>query len=193
MRINLRKGSQRYEILDLHESHSDDTLKPFRSKSAALNFLRGFSRDPINMTSMRKFLARRFAQSGRRRLPDHKVLEHIALRLSSGQLRIAVLPVSILTSAYKTSAYKAPVIEEEIAEPAAVASVDPHWIKLRIVDEETDEPFEGVSVKIKLPSGEVKKFTTDGNGTIEVKGVPEGTWDIEEMMDLDALEVVEVA
>ncbi len=83
--------------------------------------------------------------------------------------------------------------EEEPAERAsAKAPQAQHWIKLRILDEDTDEPVEGVTMKIKLPTGEARTFTTNKSGTIEVKGVPEGTWDIQEMTDSDALEVVKV-
>ena len=108
----------------------------------------------------------------------------------SGHLKIAALPLSI-----PAWSHVEPAVEEEgeeaVLAPAAVPEAE-HWIKLQIVDDDTNEPVKGVSMKIKLPSGEVKQFKADSNGTIEIKGVPEGTWDIEEMIDSYALEVVEV-
>jgi hypothetical protein len=141
------------------------------------------------MMNIRRILFGSSLNGGSSRLSDHQVLEQLAWRLVSGQLRILELPLEM-----PAWSHVEPAAEEEEAAPAPAAVPEAeHWIKLQIVDEDTNEPVEGVPLKIKLPSGEVKEVKSDNNGTIEVKGVPEGTWDIEEMLDSDALEVVKVA
>ena len=189
MRRVLRKGFQNIEILKWHERRPAESFKVFRDRFSALDFLRPFLRDSLSMMSIRRIFSGNSLNGGFFRLSDHQVLEQLAWRLASGQFRILELPLEM-----PAWSPVEPEVEEEEAAPAAAAVPEAdHWIKLQIVDDDTNEPIEGVPLKIKLPTGEVKEFKSDKDGTIEVKGVPEGTWDIEEMLDSDALEVVEVA
>ncbi len=189
MKRVLRKGFLNIEVLKWHERDPEDTFKEFRDRFSALDFLRPFMRDSLSMMNIRRILSGYSLNGGATRLSDHQVLEQLAWRLVSGQFRILELPLDM-----PAWGYVEPEVEEEEAAPAAAAVPEAeHWIKLQIVDDDTNEPVEGVPLKIKLPTGEVKEFKSDKDGTVEVKGVPEGTWDIEEMLDSDALEVVEVA
>ena len=188
MRKVLRKGFQKIEILKRHESRPGESFKIFRDRFSALNYLNPFMRDPLSIINIRRNLCGSSLNRDFFRLSDHQVLEQLAWRLASGQFMIVELPLEM-----PVWGYIEPEDEEEEAAAEAVVPATEHWIKLQIVDDDTNEPVEGVPLKIKLPTGEVKEFKSDKNGTVEVKGVPEGTWDIEEMLDSDALEVVEVA
>jgi len=77
--------------------------------------------------------------------------------------------------------------EEVVDEPTL------QWIAFRVIDEETEQPCAGVQMKIKLPTGEVGEFTTDGGGQIRIDGLQPGSCDIEKMLDDHAYEVVKVA
>jgi len=66
------------------------------------------------------------------------------------------------------------------------------WIAFRVIDDATEEPCAGVQLKIKLPSGEVRDFTTDGSGRVRIDGLQPGTCDIQKMLDDKAFEVVKV-
>jgi len=67
------------------------------------------------------------------------------------------------------------------------------WIAFRVIDDATEKPQAGVQLKIKLPSGEVREYTTDGDGRIRIDGLRPGSCDIEKMLDYQAFEVVRVA
>jgi hypothetical protein len=187
LKRSLRKGSHPFEILDRYEAEPDRSSGAFRDEFITLRFLQDFRRDPFSMMSFRNILSKGVHGTGVSALSDDDVLEEIAKRIKIGQLRVNRLP---MPGSGAVSTQPAPEEEPE-GEAAAHEEVE-HWIKLQIVDEQTGEPVEGVALKIKLPTGEVKQFTTDRTGTIEVNGIPEGSCDIEEMIDSDALEVVEV-
>ncbi|MGD2123658.1 MAG: carboxypeptidase-like regulatory domain-containing protein [Gemmatimonadota bacterium] len=72
------------------------------------------------------------------------------------------------------------------------ASTPRNWIKLLLVDDETEEPIPGVKIRVRLSSGETGEPTTDRRGTIYIDDVPPGTIDILEILDDEGLEVVEV-
>jgi hypothetical protein len=77
--------------------------------------------------------------------------------------------------------------------PAEKTSPELSWVGFRVVDDETDQPVSGVALKVKLPNGEVRDFTTDGSGRIDVRDIQPGSCTIEKMIDDRALEVVRVA
>ncbi len=162
----------------------------FEDRFSALDFLREFLHDHNSMMALRRILSEGNYFANHSQLGDHEVVDHLAGQLVSGNIRI----VSFIPSTIAIQSVAVVWEEEETAEPVtAAAPEEKHWIKLQIVDDDTNEPVEGVPLKIKLPTGEVKEFKSDKNGTIEVRGVPEDTWDIQEMLDPDALEVVKVA
>jgi hypothetical protein len=81
---------------------------------------------------------------------------------------------------------------EEESQPADSEDPTLQWIAFRVIDDATEEPYAGVQLKIKLPSGEVREFTTDGAGRIRIDGLKPGSCDIEKMLDDQAFEVVKV-
>ena len=76
------------------------------------------------------------------------------------------------------------------ADDTASQEEETDWIEFRIVDDETGQPVSGIVLKVKLPNGETKDYTTDSSGTVRIEDLPSGTCDIVEMTDPDASEVV---
>lgn len=68
-----------------------------------------------------------------------------------------------------------------------------HWIKIRVVDDDTDEPLRGVPMRLKLPDGKVARYTTDGDGMVSIRELPDGSCDLEALLDKLALEVIKAA
>ncbi len=79
------------------------------------------------------------------------------------------------------------------AAPAGKTSPELSWVGFRVVDDATGDPIPGVALKVKLPNGEVRDFTTDAAGRIDVRDIQPGACTIEKMVDDRALEVVRVA
>ncbi|MCI5224500.1 MAG: hypothetical protein D3924_17980 [Candidatus Electrothrix sp. AR4] len=67
-----------------------------------------------------------------------------------------------------------------------------NWVAFKVLYDDTEEPIAGVQLKLRLPDGSIDKYTTDSTGRIYISGLPDGTCDVQEMLDNDALEVVEV-
>src|SRR5262245_54139069 len=88
-------------------------------------------------------------------------------------------------------------VPDEEKQPAAgdepVEEPTLQWIEFRVLDDDTDEPYGGVQLELKLTTGEVRQFTTDGAGRIRIDGIPAGSCDVQKMLDDLALEVVKVA
>jgi len=87
----------------------------------------------------------------------------------------------------------APQEEEAAAQSETEDAPTLQWIAFRVIDDATEKPQSGVQLKIKLPTGEVREFTTDGDGRIRIDGLQPGSCDIEKMLDDQAFEVVRVA
>lgn len=80
--------------------------------------------------------------------------------------------------------------EEPGEEPGTQEDV--HWIGFRLIEEGTDEPIDGVTLRLTLPTGAEEEHTTGGDGRVRVRPLPEGTCDIEEILGDECLEVVEI-
>jgi LysM repeat protein len=52
------------------------------------------------------------------------------------------------------------------------------WIKVKMADDLALQLLAGVSVKMTLPDGQQRDFTTRNDGIIEVNGIPSGTCDV---------------
>ena len=185
----LRKGFREFQLVEWHEAHPAEGASEFRDEFSALEFLRGFMPDRFSMMTLRDILSEDHFYKDLSRLHDQDVLGEIANRLATGRLKL--VPFTVPQPPTQPPAAEEP--EEELAPPIAVAPEVANWIKFQVVDDETDQPVQGVKLKIKLPTGEVKEFTTDTQGMIEIKDLPPGTCDIEEMIDDEALEVVQVS
>ena len=206
LRRILQSGTQKVEILRSHELDSDDTPMEFGDRLLTLDLLRGFMHDPLNMVTLRSALAELIPVTDIFRLTDEEVLQQFAWQISRRYfelvLRVEELPrlVGPGTSSDDSEADSETAAEEEApatsAAPIATAvpeeEEETDWIEFRVVDDETDQPVSGIGLKIKLPAGETKDYTTDSNGIVHIDDLPPGTCDIVEITDPDASEVVQV-
>ena len=168
MRRVLRKGFQNYEVLEWHACRPEDTCKEFRDRFAALNFLCSFMCDSLSMMNLRSIFYGGSYNGGSTRLNDHQMLEHLALRLVAGQLRILELPLDMPA----WSPVERPV-EEEPAETAAAVTLETAWIEFNLIDDD-GQPVADAKYKIKLPDGEIIEGLLDSNGTARCKNIPSG-------------------
>jgi len=81
---------------------------------------------------------------------------------------------------------------EEPDSPIPAAPPERDWVEFLIQDDETGEPIGGVTLKVKLPNGEIRDFTTGGDGKIAIPDIDPGSCEITKMIDEYALEVLEV-
>lgn len=210
MRRVLRSGTQQVEILRPHECDPDDKPMEFRNTFSALNFLRRFVHDHFNMMTLRSILTEALPIMNITRLTDDEILQQFAWQVVHSYfklvLRVEETPRMILpiTPSEETASEDAAETNEVTAEepvsstaPDATAAttapqVTANWVEFRIVDDETDQPLADVRIRIKLPTGESQEHTTDANGVVRIDDVPEGTCDIEKILDPHASEVVQV-
>jgi hypothetical protein len=186
LKRTLRAGALEYEVWLLRQAA--DASPRHSSLHSARSFLDRFARDPGNLVVIRDLLRQEFSQScfG---ASDQQVLDRLAGLIAAGRLRLVPLPTSPVSPTSKHFArVLGPIAEPE--KPAKVIDSSAHWIHLLIVDDETGDPVSNVTVSLKLPSGEIKQFTTDGEGRIRVQGLPPGSWDLEQMEGEDAIDVV---
>ena len=180
----------------LREEHSPLS---FPDEYSARSFLRGFLQDPSNLIRLRNHLLRRGLGANLSRLDDHGMIREFARHLVSGRIRIVRVRRGARPSRPALSEGAAAQPEKAAEErPPRRPVVFPesrgprNWVRLRIVDDETDEPIPGVAMRVKLPSGEIGKPRTDRSGTIYLDDLSPGTVDILGILDDDALEVVGV-
>jgi hypothetical protein len=184
-----------FEIFDAGEGVSGGQVLEFSDRYAAETFLRRFVRDPVATTVFRDMLPRGLAGSGLHRLSDQQVVEQLALSLAAGQVLVAAVP---RPEAY-WRAIEGERREEVVEAPPAAATrreeprAERSWIKFRVVDDESGEPVAGVSLQVKLPTGEIRSCTTDSAGLAEVDDLPWGSCSIERVDSEEALEVIGVS
>jgi hypothetical protein len=151
--------------------------------------LRHLLDDPLSVVALRKAVAEDPVTAAGARAEDRKLLADIApatARLGHPLLR----PRKLTPLAPVRVRPEEPAQPPEAALPAAEQELA--WIRFRVVDDETNQGIAGVTLRIRLPKGETRPFTTDGSGEIEINDLGPGTCDIEKMIDADALEVVQV-
>ncbi len=194
----LRKSLAEFEIVRGHKLREENSPLSFPDEFSAQSFLRGFLPDPSSLTRLRNHLLRRGLGANLSRLDDHGMIREFTRHLVSGRIRVVRVdrgspPVHSVVSEGAAAQPEEETAEERPQRRPVVFPKSPgprNWVKLRVVDDETDEPMPGVMMKIKLPSGEVGTPKTDRRGTIYLDDLSPGTLDILEMLDDDALEVV---
>ena len=180
MRRILSRGIQTIELLGSDEAPRSGEVMRLKDRSEAMVFLRSFSRDPLNVTVLRRTLGEEIGHQQVNRLRDSQVIEHLAARVSHGRIRVAVLsssravvkprPVRDWTSRTDT------VAKEQTSGPGT-APTEPttnHWIKWVVVDDTTGRPIPGVSLAIVLPGGSETLRQSDAHGEVEIRDIASG-------------------
>lgn len=115
--------------------------------------------------------------------------ERLAAALASGRIRV-VLRGERQRAAPGLGGDPSQDDTQEAAEESLADKKKTHFIKFQVTDEDTGKPLPGVTVKLRLPTGELRTLTTDGQGMVKVEGLPEGgSWDLEAIESNDTLEV----
>jgi len=194
----LSSGSQTVELVRPGDA-APATSVDVSSRAAAVILLRPFSRDPLNMTTLRRALAEEIGRQRVNRLRDAEVVDQLAVQVARGRLRVAahassravLRPPPVHAWQADKPKEKEPVVLESTGLPPVAEAKKTSWIKLEVVDDTTDERVSGVTFSLKLPDGTPKDVTTDG-GIAEINDLTPGTFDIERMADDDVWEVVSV-
>ena len=220
MKRILQSSVQRVEILWSHECDSADVPVEFADRLSALDFLRSFMHDPLNMVTLRSALAEQFPFMDILRLTDEEILQQFAWQITRRYFELVPRieePLRIIgpgTSSEAdseadseassgtdpaTAAGATGTSEETPATSAAptdtdtaVSEEETDWIEFRVVGHETDLPMSGIGLRIRLPTGEMRDYTTDSNGIVRIEDLSSGTCDILEITDPDAAEVVQM-
>lgn len=181
------------ELLRWPEHSTRDACLEFRDTSVALDFLRPWLDDPCSMLSLRALLAEDRGSIGVADLNDQEVLDQLAWCVVRGQVKI----VPQIARLHAGTSIASGMAEQPIARAAeatqrtvTTSQTTLSWIKFRVVDDETGQPVQGVKLKVRLPAGTVKEYTTNADGMVQIDDLPSGTCDIEKMLDADALEVI---
>ena len=127
MRRVIRKGFQNYEVLEWHACRPEDTCQEFRDRFSALNFLCSFMRDSLSMMNLRSIFYGGSYNGGSTRLNDHQMLEQLASRLLTGQIKITMLPAEFAEWRY---AAPAPEIEPREEPPLTPPPEEPLTLKV---------------------------------------------------------------
>ncbi len=188
------------------ELEGDDSPLTFRDVASARRFLRRFLRERSCIARLRDVLSSERVVTDLTRLDDRRIVDEFAKHLVSRRFRVVALDrpplFAVPTGPEEATARPEEETSEEQAEegaegkPSRRPGVFPrdqtpgHWVRLLVVDDETDEPIPGVRLKVKLPSGEVGEPRTDRQGAIHIDDLSPGTLDILGILDDDALEVV---
>lgn len=200
---------QVYEIRAWHEVQPGDVSRPFFDVSSAVGFLRRFMHDPFAMTALRELTASTFWAPSLSARSDQDIIHQLAAQLIAGRLCLVPLSRSeTYLPAGGTS--RSPVLDETEEAVEDESPVRPHqtqahepeppvpsaqattpWITFQVLDDDTGAPVAGVDLRLRLPDGTVRTYTTGGDGVITASDLPAGTCDLEQMLDEEAFEVVQ--
>ncbi len=89
MRRTLRKGMLDYKVVRGHGAASGDNFMEFYERSSARGFLQGLMGDHSNMMTMRQILRESALQQNFTRLTDQEIISQLAVKVVTGQIRIA--------------------------------------------------------------------------------------------------------
>ncbi len=186
----------------------DSRILEFPTESTALHFLYPFLTDPWNLLTLRQVLVEDLSYPDVTQLDDHAVLEQVAWHIVQGQIKIVqpfvasqlgiqtgiakTVPLEpeeeeTVPSTRRTSQQERqdePIVETTTAQETAVLAAAPvpqttvSWIKFVVVDDATDEPISGVTLKITLPDGSQRDYTTKPDGMIEIYDIDPGTCNV---------------
>lgn len=205
----IRKHNEVLQFCMMPDKHLLGQAVVFDNHSHVVDYLRPFLTDYDNAVILRKILQEAAPwQFNIPSLTDHQVVAHVARMVVQGlvvvgrgkQDKIAGGSAGIVAKElveegkkWDKSAYVAGFLADNAPKAAIEPAQKTNWVAFQVVYDDTDEPVSGVDLKIKLPDGTANIYTTDAAGKIYIAGLPEGMCDIKEMLDNDALEVVNIA
>ena len=185
MRRTLQGRHNRYEVQDGQEPAPDCVRLTFGDVHEAATLLRRLLTDMASDAMLRALLVEVTLDSCSSNLGQHEVVTRLARLLVTGQVRVHRRGPKVF------AAPGSPDDADKKQEKPPSLEEQKYWIHFQLLDDETGEPVPGVTAKLKLPTGEIKMVTSDGEGRVRVRGLPSGSWDLEKMECSDVLEVIE--
>ncbi len=182
----LYSGFNRYELTRRGSTPADADVVPLRDRSSARRFLARFVANGSALRSLRRYYA---VAQGRpiSDLSDEQVLDGLAWQIASG--RIVVIEGKTFWPSGGSAERPEPEEPELRGPPPADTK---HWIRFKVIDDDTNEPIAGVTLRVRTPRGIERDYQTRADGSIQVDEINMGTCDIIAMVDEDGLEVVSV-
>ena len=168
-------------------------VRPFPNMEVATHFLRraataSYAERSLFMKRLRRLIGRRGA-TNIEHVQDDEVFRRAAQDLVAGRLvvqELSRLPLRARGPATPKPKEDLPPPEET---PAPSTTEELKWIRFRVVDDETDARLANVKLTLTLSDGSQQNATTDGNGIVYIKGLPDGACDIVEIDYEEPLEV----
>lgn len=198
----LKGISKDYEIRNCFESGSREDALRFDSSETARDFLTQLLQDPSDLHTLRQVACECFFSGFCYRFDDQELLDNASWGLFVGDILIIPHDRPTYGDTVPTVSGKPaeapPPLEPGIpqspqSQPAApIPDTETHWIRFQVVDDETENPLDGVELTLRLPDGSIQSYTSDSDGTVYIADVPTGVCDIEELNHDQAVEVVEV-
>jgi hypothetical protein len=134
------------------------------NRGAALTLLRDLGSEPGGMAALRRVYAEAVSTTAICWQSDQLVLEELARRLVTGELRarsVAMPPIEVPVGALL------PVSEPR--EPKKLAPEQPKWFEIELLDDgDPPAPMAGVKYKLELPDGTVIEGQLDDNGKARI-------------------------
>jgi hypothetical protein len=168
MRKSLHQGSDRFEILGRH-----DSVLKFHDIPSAIEFLRRFKDDPINMASLRACVAADSHDVDR--LDAEQVLARFAALLVIGKI---VMIRSFMPADGPRPELEPAGQQPEAREKARARTPRPKsWVEINLKDARGD-PVAGERYRIKLPDGSVEEGNLDAFGHAEYYEINRGSCEV---------------
>ncbi len=185
MRRIIQGRHYRYEILDHQEPTPGGARLTFGDAHEAETLLRRLLDDMASDAMLRHVLVEATLDSSSFNIGQHEVVTRLARLLFTGRVRVHQRAPKVF------AAPGTPDDADKKPEKPPSLEEQKYWIHFQLLDDDTGEPVPGVTTKLKLPTGEIKMVTSDGEGRVRVRGLPSGNWDLEQMECSDVLEVLD--
>jgi hypothetical protein len=198
----LKGISKDYEIRNCFESGSRKDALRFDSSETAGDFLIQLLQDPSDMHTLRQIVCECLFSGFCHRFDDQELIDSASWGLFVGDILIiphdrptyeGVTPAETVKPAEAPPPIEPGMPHTRQPQPASpIPDTETHWIRFQIVDDETENPLDGVELTLRLPDGSIQSYTSDSNGTVYIPDLSTGVCDIEELNHDHAVEVVEV-
>ena len=173
----LRIRGNELELATWHKTDLKPGLDGFRTRGEGYGLVEELVYDPLSVEAARHVLGAELGFEDVGRLKNAQVAARLGEQLHDGVMRIGAPRASGVL--FPSSG----AIEEKVeAQSARGAGSTPQeqrkaWIKIKVVDDETDRPISGVMLKVTLPGGSEVFRQTDPQGVM-IEKIDPGTCNV---------------
>ena len=173
-------GFTRVSLLAPGEQPVKGDLVPLTDEYRARSFLEHFLFDSYDMMVLRDLYAERFGTGSVSQVSNRQIIDALARSVAAGELRVVREPEFVPGGG---RVERAEPEEPELAGPPVTETK--HWIKFKVVDDESGRPIPGVALHVREPRGLERDYTTRPDGMIEIDEIDPGTCDVKSELDFD--------